>query len=352
MSATRVKSSAIELSFEPLVLKTKHPFGISYGTASDHENILVRLRYGEHEGLGEAAPVDYHNETNSTALALLGEWKQQNILGENPFAIAEICQKLDKFVSGNFAAKAGVEVALHDLVGKLVGQPIYKMLGLDGLKAPMTDFTIGIDSLDVVEKKTEEAVQAGYKMLKVKQGTAYDEEIIKRVRKAAPKLPLRVDANGGWTVKQAIRMSHFLADYNVEFIEQPIPKHSLAEDFRFVRERSPLPIFADESVSRSGDVARLAGCIDGVVVKLAKTGGLLEALKVIHTARAHGMQVMFGMMIESSIGVSAAAQLQSLCDYLDLDGSLLLANDPYLGAVYKDGYLVLPQLPGLGVVAV
>ena len=352
MSATRVKSSAIELTFEPLVLRTKHPFGISYGTATDHTNILIRLRYGEHEGLGEAAPVEYHNETNSTALALLAEWQEQKILGDNPFAIVEICRKLDKFVSGNFAAKAGVEIALHDLVGKIVGQPIYKMLGLDGLSAPMTDFTIGIDSLDVVEKKTEEAVQAGYKMLKVKQGTAYDEEIIKRVRKAAPKLPLRVDANGGWSTKQAIRMSHFLAEHNVEFIEQPIPKNSLPDDFRFVREHSPLPIFADESISRAGDVARLAGCIDGVVVKLAKTGGILEALKVIHTARAHGMQIMFGMMIESSIGVSAAAHLQTLCDYLDLDGSLLLANDPYVGAVYKDGYLRMPDRPGLGVVPV
>jgi L-alanine-DL-glutamate epimerase-like enolase superfamily enzyme len=240
-------------------------------------------------------------------------------------------------------------MAMHDLMGKIVGQPTYKLLGLDDLKQPMTDFTIGIASLDVIEKKTEEAVRAGYKILKVKQGTPYDREIIKLVRKAAPELPLRVDANGGWTPKQAVEMSKFLAEHNVELIEQPLPKFAAVEDFRFVRERSPIPIFADESVGRASDVVRLAGCIDGVVVKLAKAGGILEALKVIHTARAHDMQILFGMMIESSIGVTAAAQLQSLCDHLDLDGALLLAHDPYQGAEYKDGYLHHSGKPGLGV---
>jgi L-alanine-DL-glutamate epimerase-like enolase superfamily enzyme len=167
----------------------------------------------------------------------------------------------------------------------------------------------------------------------------------------APNLPLRVDANGGWTPKQAIAMSHFLAEHNVQFIEQPLPKHALPADFKLVREQSPLPIFSDESICTAKDVARLAGCIDGVVVKLAKTGGLLEALRVIHTARAHGMQVMFGCMIESSLGITAAAQLQSLCDYLDLDGAMLIADDPFKGAVYEDGYLLVPDRPGLGVTA-
>jgi L-alanine-DL-glutamate epimerase-like enolase superfamily enzyme len=349
VNAMQVKTG-IKLSFEPLVLTTKHPFGISYGTVSDHTNILVRLQYENFEGLGEAAPVEYHNETQETAKAVLGRWQQSGILGDNPFAIAEIAQKLDKDVAGNSSAKAAVEMALHDLVGKMIGQPTHRLLGLDSLKSPMTDFTIGIASLDVIEQKTQEAVRAGYKMLKVKQGTPYDHEIIKRVRKAAPDLPLRVDANGGWTPKQAVRMSHFLAEHNVEFIEQPLPKFAHADDFRFVRERSPIPIFADESICRAVDVVRLAGCIDGVVVKLAKTGGLLEALKVIHTARAHSLQIMFGCMIESSIGVTAAAQLQSLCDYLDLDGALLLANDPYQGAEYQDGYLIHSGKPGLGVI--
>jgi L-alanine-DL-glutamate epimerase-like enolase superfamily enzyme len=333
-----------------MALRTKHPFGISYGTTSDSIDILVKLKYDKYEGLGEASPVEYHNETPGTAQAVLREWQEENILGDNPFAIAEIYRRLDKSVAGNFSVKAAVEMALHDLVGKIVGQPTWRMLGLEALQAPMTDFTIGIDSLDVVEKKTTEALESGFKMLKVKQGTAYDKEIIKRVRKVAPNIPLRVDANGGWTTKQAIAMSHFLAEHNVEFIEQPLPKNAPVQDFRIVREQAAIPIFGDESICRSYDVAKFAGAIDGVVVKLAKTGGLLEGLKVIHTARAHGMQIMFGCMVESSIGVTAAAQLQSLCDYLDLDGHMLLANDPYIGVEYKDGYLTLPDLPGLGVV--
>ncbi len=341
--------TAIQLSYEPLVLHTKHPFGISYGTATAHTNILVRLRFENLEGLGEAAPVEYHGETLDTAQAVLSGIAKANILGDNPFAIAEICRKMDKFVAGNAAAKSAIEMALHDLAGKVSQQPTYKMLGLSDLEPPMTDFTIGLDSLDVVERKTHEAVAAGYKILKVKQGTAYDKEIIKSVRKAAPDLPLRVDANGGWTTKQAIAMSQFLFDHGVEFIEQPLPKHAHVDDFRFVRHHSKIPIFADESVCRANDVIRLAGAIDGVVVKLAKTGGISEALKVIHTARAMGLQVMFGMMIESSIGVTAAAQLQSLCDHLDLDGALLLADDPYTGAEYNNGYLRLPELPGLGI---
>jgi L-alanine-DL-glutamate epimerase-like enolase superfamily enzyme len=313
--------------------------------------VLVKLHYKDLVGLGEAAPAKYHNETPGTVLALLGAWQAESVLGDDPFAIAETMIRLDKLVAGNGSAKAAVEMAMHDLAGKVAGIPTWKMLGLSGLSQPITDFTIGIDSLDVIEKKTQEAVDAGYKVLKVKQGTAFDKEIIKRVRKVAPTMPLRVDANGGWTPKQAISMAKFLAEHDVQFIEQPLPKYASVQDWALVREHSPLPIFADESIMRSSDVARLAGTIDGVVVKLAKTGGILEALKVIHTARAHSLQVMFGCMIESSIGVTAAAQLQSLCDHLDLDGSLLLANDPYKGVRYDDGYLRLPDAPGLGVVA-
>lgn len=340
----------IELHFEPLRLKTAHPFGISYRTSVDIHNYLVRLKYEDLEGLGEAAPAEYHGETPATVAAVLKSWADEKILGEDPFAIEGICRRLDKSVSSHFSAKAAVEMALHDLVGKIFQQPAFRILGLSSLAAPMTDFTIGIDSLEMVERKTVEAVESGFKILKVKQGTAYDREIIQTVRKAAPDIPLRVDANGAWTARQAIAMSHFLAEYDVQFIEQPLPKNSHVHDFRLVREHSALPIFADESICRAGDVARLAGAIDGVVVKLAKTGGLTEALKVIHTARAHGMQVMFGCMIESSLGVTAAAQLSGLVDYLDLDGNLLLAEDPYQGAEYDGGYIKLPDRPGLGVV--
>ncbi|MDP3507877.1 MAG: dipeptide epimerase [Candidatus Melainabacteria bacterium] len=350
-SAANTKSKSISLSFEALDLTLAYPFGISYGTSSTSHNVLVKLEYDGHIGLGEASPASYHSETPATVLAVLGEIgsKQEKILGNDPFAAVEVARQMDLMIAGNYSAKAAIEMAMHDLAGKICGQPTYKMLGLSSHAYPMTDFTIGIDSPEMIERKTKEAVEAGYKMLKVKVGTNYDHQIIKSVRKMAPNLPLRVDANGGWSVKQAIEMSKFLADHGVEFIEQPLPKNALVEDFRLVRQNAAIPIFADESVCRASDVARLAGAVDGVVVKLAKCGGLLEAIRVIATARAHSMKVMFGMMIESSIGVTAAAHLSSLCDHLDLDGALLLRDDPYQGAVYEDGYLRLPEGPGLGV---
>jgi L-Ala-D/L-Glu epimerase len=339
----------IAMSFEPLDLRTLHPFGISYGTSADSHNFLVKLTYKNIIGYGEASPVEYHAESPATAAALLKAWSETDILGNDPFAIAEICRKMDKSIAGHTSVKAGIEMALHDICGKIANLPTYKMLGLSGLKQPITDFTIGIDSLEMIEKKTREALDAGYKVLKVKQGTQYDCDIIKSVRKVAKDLPIRVDANGAWTPKQAILMAEFLAENNVQFIEQPLPKTASVDDFKFVREHSPLPIYADESISRSQDVARFANAIDGVVVKLAKTGGLLEAIKVIQTARAHGMQIMFGCMLESSLGVTAAVHLSSLVDHLDLDGALLLSNDPFNGAVYDDGILKLTDLPGLGV---
>lgn len=346
-----MNTEKISLHFEPLDLTTRHPFGISYGTSSQTLNVLVKLQYNGFTGLGEAAPASYHGESRETVMAVLGKMqaKEPEILGADPFAIQAVSANMDKVIAGNYAAKAAVEMAMHDLAGKVAGLSTYKMLGLSQGHPPMTDFTIGIDNLDMIERKTEEALELGHKLLKVKVGTNYDREIIKKVRKVAPNIPIRVDANGGWTVKQAVESAKFLHDNGVEFIEQPLPKFSHVDDFRFVKEHSPIPILADESICRAIDVARYAGAIDGVVVKLAKCGGILEALRVIGTARAHGMRVMFGMMIESSIGVTAATQLSSLCDYLDLDGALLLKDDPYKGATWQDGYMTLNDEPGLGV---
>ncbi len=341
--------TTIKIDFEELNLTTAHPFGISSGSSVSSNNVLVKLSYGEHVGFGEAAPAKYHNETQDTVKAVLSSIREADILGSNPFAIQVVSEAMDKFIAMNNAAKAGVEMAMHDLAGKVAGVPTRSMLGIADLKIPITDFTIGIDSLEMVEKKVREAMEAGYKILKVKQGTSYDRQIIKTIRRLAPDMPLRVDANGAWTPKQAIEMSKFLHEHEVQFIEQPLPKFASREDFRLVRQQSPLPIFADESISKSCDVARLSDCVDGVVVKLAKTGGLLEALRVIHTARAHGMQIMIGCMIESSIGITAAAHIAPLVDHLDLDGAMLLACDPFHGATYKNGYLELRDLPGLGV---
>ncbi|MBX9719892.1 MAG: dipeptide epimerase [Candidatus Obscuribacterales bacterium] len=350
MSTVKTKSK-LEFSFELLKLRTKHPFGISYGSSSDSYSVLVRLSNGELEGLGEACPASYHSESISTVMAVLEQLQKKDILGDDPFAIQEICRQMDKVIAGNYAAKSAIEMALQDICGKILGKPLYQIYGLSNLAAPITDFTIGIDNLEMLEKKTKEAVEAGFKVLKVKQGTNYDREIIKCVRKHAPDTLLRVDANGAWTPKQAVEMAKFLAEHQVQFIEQPVPKFAPLDEWRYVREHSPIPIFADESCCRAQDVARLAPFVDGVVVKLAKTGGMSEAMRLIHTARAHNLKIMFGCMIESSVGITAAAHLASLVDYLDLDGAMLLAEDPFEGAEFKDGQMVPPERPGLGVLA-
>lgn len=349
MSQLSTKSK-LEYSYEVLKLRTKHPFGISYGSSSDSYNVLVKLRYGEWEGFGEASPASYHSESIATVLAVLEDFQKRDILGDDPFAIEAVMKRMDKAVAGNNSAKSGIEMAMQDICGKIQGKPLYQLYGLSRLEAPITDFTIGIDNIEMLEKKTKEAVAAGFKVLKVKQGSSYDQEIIKCIRKNAPELPIRVDANGAWTPKQAVEMSKFLAEHNVQFIEQPLPKQAHIDEWRFVHEHSRLPIFADESCCRAIDAARLASVVDGVVVKLAKTGGISEAIKLIHTARAHNLKVMIGCMIESSIGISAAAQIAPLVDYLDLDGAMLLAEDPFDGATYKDGFMVPADRPGLGVV--
>ncbi len=339
----------IKLDFELLNLETADPFGISYGTSSETKNVLVKLTHEDYYGLGEIAPVNYHGEDFYTALAVLEHFKSLQILGDNPLAISKIMDKMDNIISNHNSVKAGIEMALHDICGKILNKPTRSILGLSDRTCPITDFTIGLDTLEVIERKTHAAIKAGYKILKVKQGTSYDKDIIKRVRSVTKELPLRVDANGGWTVKEAIYMANFLSEHNVQFIEQPLPKNSSYENFKTVHEHSPLPIFADESICRASDVVKLGHVLDGVVVKLAKTGGILEALKVIHTARAFNLEIMIGCMIESSIGVTAAAQLASLVDYLDLDGALLLANDPYNGVEFINSHPSYKNLPGLGV---
>ena len=339
----------IKLDYELLNLETADPFGISYGTSSETKNVLVKLTYDDYHGLGEVAPVSYHGEDYYRALATLEHFKSINVLGDNPFAIVKIMEKMDSVISGHNSVKAGIEMALHDICGKILNKPLRTVLNLTDRPCPITDFTIGLDTLDTIERKTHAAVKAGYKILKIKQGTSYDKEIIKRVRSVTKDLPLRVDANGGWTVKEAINMAHFLSEHNVQFIEQPLPKYASVQDFSLVRQNSPLPIFADESICRANDVVRLGQALDGVVVKLAKTGGILEALKVIHTACAFNLKIMIGCMIESSIGVTAASQLASLVDYLDLDGALLLACDPYNGVEFINSQPSYKNLPGLGV---
>ncbi|CAN5905255.1 dipeptide epimerase [soil metagenome] len=248
----------------------------------------------------------------------------------------------------NGSARAGVSAALHDLVGKRLGVPLYRMWGLDPADAPLTSFTIGIaPDEETLRSRVADAKQ--YPVLKLKLGSSWDERIVRVVRELEPKKILRVDANAGWTPKSTLRMVPLLQELGVEFVEQPLPPGDL-EGLRFVRERSSLPIIADESCLVSGDIPKLAGVVDGINIKLAKCGGLREALRMIATARAHDMLVMAGCMIESSLGITAAAHFAPLLDCADYDGAALVANDPYVGATILDGRIEMPRGAGLGVV--
>ncbi|MBY0356887.1 MAG: dipeptide epimerase [Candidatus Obscuribacterales bacterium] len=339
----------MELSFESLILETKHPFGIASGTTASRENVWVRLYHNGLEGWGEAAPIRYHNESAATVASALEKFRQADLLGSDPFAIQRISERMEQFLPNNYSAKNAIEVALHDLCGKLSNLSTSSMLGLNELPLPLTSFTIGIDVLDKIEAKTREALESGFKILKIKLGTDHDQEIIKRVRGVAANIPLRIDANGAWTVDIAVKMSGFLAEHNIEFLEQPLPKDAPIQDWQYLKEHTQIPIFADESCQRSTDAARLAGTVNGIVIKLAKTGGLQEAIRTASIARAHGLKIMIGCMIESSLGITAAAILSSLADYADLDGALLLAEDPFSGARYENGRICPNNKAGLGV---
>jgi L-alanine-DL-glutamate epimerase-like enolase superfamily enzyme len=263
----------------------------------------------------------------------------------DPFDLETTEWKLWNGLRHNAAARAAVSMALHDLVGKRLGVPLWKLWGLDPAKAPVSSFTIGIDEPAVITRKVREA--AGWPILKVKLGTADDEAILRAVREATDK-PIRVDANCGWTAKRAIASLPMLQDYRVELVEQPLPPDDL-EGLALVRSASEIPIIADESCRTAADIPGLAGCVDGINIKLAKCGSLREALRMIAVARAHHMMVMVGCMIESSIGITAAAHFTPLLDVVDLDGAALLKRDPFAGASFAGGRITLPTAPGLGV---
>ncbi|HEV2129457.1 MAG TPA: dipeptide epimerase [Longimicrobiaceae bacterium] len=341
----------MQLDAEILPLRTRHAFHIARAVAPPvRETVWIRLRDDEgNEGWGEAAATPFYGETAETVTAILprlGAALSDAAAGD-PFAIERIEQALGRVIGRNPAAKAAISAALHDLVGKRLGQPVWRLWGLDPGAAPRSSFTIGIDELEVMRDKVREA--ADYPILKIKVGTSRDEAILRMIREEAPQKTLYVDANTAWTVKHAVEAVAMLRDFGVEFVEQPLPKGDI-EGLRLLRERSQLPIFVDESCETSADIPRLAGAVDGVNIKLAKCGSLREAIRIVHCTRAHGMQVMLGCMVESTLGIAAAVQLAPLMDYLDLDGAALLANDPFHGpGLERHGTLRFNQEPGLGV---
>ncbi len=332
------------LRFKPYELQMKHVFTIAEGSRSTTPVMLTEIAFGDTIGYGEASMPPYLGETHATAAAFLS--KIDLSLFESPFLMEDILQYVDLIAPGNYAAKASVDIALHDLVGKLIGQPWYKIWGLNPKRTPDTSFTIGIDKPEVVKSKTAEA--SAFKILKVKLGKGHDREMITAVR-SVTNMPLCADVNQGWTDRQeALDMVHWLKEQGVVFIEQPMSKTASA-DIAWLTQRSPLPVIADEAFQTVADLEKVNGVYSGINVKLMKCGGMRAAFTIMKMARALGMKVMIGCMTETSCAVTAAAQLSPLADWADLDGNLLISNDLFSGIRIADGKVVLPVEPGIGI---
>ena len=330
----------ISIRHRLLDLHLRHTFRIARGASDVRENLLVEVEREGHVGRGEAAPILRYGEDRASAARAV-ETMAERLDPTAGFAMAAPRAR----VPGQASAEAAVDMALYDLAGQGLGVPVFELLGLDPRDAPETSFTIGLDRPDVVVRKVREA--SAYPVLKVKMGSDDDREILRAVRDTT-RQRLRVDANEGWTPADALERLEWLAGLGVELVEQPLPAGMIAET-RELRRHSPLPFYADEGVHRASDIPALAGAYDGINIKLMKCGGLGEALRMIAVARAHGLRVMIGCMIESSLAITAAAHLSPLADTAHLDGNLLLASDPFVGATVVDGRIVLPDAPGLGV---
>jgi L-alanine-DL-glutamate epimerase-like enolase superfamily enzyme len=338
----------MKLRWETITVHTTHAFVIARGGGSAHERVIVTLTDDDGvTGVGEAAPNRYYAESTESVVAALGALRPV-VEASKPLALETLEARLAATVTGNASARAAISTAAHDLEGKRLGVPLFRLWGLDPAAAPLSSYTIGIAPDDDELGRRVDAA-AAYPVLKIKLGSDRDAAIMRVVRERAPDKTVRVDANAAWAPKVAVEMIAMLADHGVEYVEQPVAAADI-DGLRFVRQRSKLPVIADESSVVAADIPKLAGAVDGINLKLAKCGGLREALRMIATARAHDMLVMAGCMIETSVGITAAAHLAPLLDYADLDGAALLADDPYVGATIDGGVVRIPTEPGLGVV--
>ena len=342
-AAEKARTVAKTGKFKPNELKLRHAFNLARNSRTTTPDVLVQLEYDGIVGYGEASMPPYLGESIESVTKFLGNLD----LGQfnDPFRIEEILSYVDGTAPDNRAAKASVDIALHDLLGKIMGQPWYKIWGLSPEKTPNTSFTIGIDKADVVRQKVDEA--APYKVIKVKMGLDNDKELVEIIRSKTDK-PLCVDANQGWTDKEkALDMCHWLKERGCMFVEQPFDK-KMIDETAWLRERSPLPIIADEFCQRIPDVMRAYQVYDGINIKLMKSTGLHEAYKMAVLAKSLGMKLMIGCMTETSCAISAAAQLAPMADWVDLDGNLLIANDSFDGVKVVDGKITLTDKPGIG----
>jgi L-Ala-D/L-Glu epimerase len=339
----------MRLQFETLELRTREPFHIARpSNPLGRRNVWVRVTDEDgQEGWGEAPATAYYGDTAETVRAVLPTYGQVLEQVGDPMGLERIETDLRVAVGGNPAARVALSAALHDLAGKRLGVPVWRLWGLDPAASPKSSYTLGMAGPEETREKARLA--AHRPVLKIKVGGADDEARLRAIRDEAPDAVLYVDANTAWTAKEALRKMPLLEEMNVAFVEQPL-RPGDDDGFRLLRRRARLPIIADESCETAADIPGLVGAVDGINIKLAKTGSLREAVRMVHIARAHGLVVMLGCMLESTLGIAAAVQLAPMVDYLDLDGALLLANDPFAGpGMEEDGSIRFNQEAGLGV---
>ncbi len=337
-------SARMKMSWAPYELKLAHVFTVATYSRTTTPDVQLQIEYDGFTGYGEASMPPYLGHTVESVCAFLEKVDLSQFA--DPFCIEDIMAYVDSLSEGDAPAKAAIDIALHDLVGKLLGQPLYRIWGYDPAKAGNTTFTIGIDTPEVVREKTLECADK-FNILKVKVGLENDKEMIETIR-SVTSLPIAVDANQGWKDKyKALDEILWLKEQGIVMVEQPMPKEQL-DDIAWVSERSPLPIFADESIQRLSDIPKIKGAFTGINIKLMKCTGLLEARKMLTYARAEGMKVMIGCMTETSCATTAAAHISPMVDFADLDGNLLIANDRFRGMVVEGGKMILPDRPGLG----
>ncbi len=344
MGSDKTKSTPAGIQTEIIRLKLRHTWTTTMSSSEYRDNLHLRYTRDDVTGYGEGAPIVRYDENAESARRVVHSVADL-VEKSDPWQFEKLMAEVFRRVKGQYAGKAALDIALMDWVGKKLGIPLYRYFGLDPRDAPVTTFSIGIDTPEITRQKVREA--EAFPVLKIKVGLQNDEATLEAVRSVTKK-PLRVDANEGWKNREeAVRKINWLESQGVEFVEQPMPADML-DDIRWVRARVHLPLIADESCLHPSDIPKLVNAFDGVNIKLMKCGGILEAYRMIQIARSLGLKTMLGCMIESSIGVTAAAHLSPLVDYADLDGNLLIANDPYSGVKVEKGKLILPDRPGLG----
>lgn len=346
----------MQLQYHTIDIPYEFTFTISRQSHTHVRNVIVQLVYevgGQtYIGLGESVPSQFYGENAETVCHFYDQLMECGTLsGLTPFDIQKLEERLRGF-EGNLAAKSAIDQAFYDLQGKVTGMPVWQLWGLDAEKTPKSSYTIGIADLDTVKRKTEVALSRGYDVLKVKLGSPNDVTLFETIRAMAPhpEITMRVDANAAWNVDDAIEICKLLAEHHVEFVEEPLKLSSTDEDYARLKAHAALPLMADESCHTLKDIPRCAKYFHHINLKHTKTGGLTESMRLIHAAKAHDMKIMLGGFGETSLSITAFAQLASLVDYCDLDGALLMAEDAYEGIQWRGSRFILPDRPGLGVI--